>query len=61
MYVGDWIGAGTIPGSEKGPRFASGVKLGRQEPFTLNSGEERTFIEDHNTLTLVGPAVGDDY
>jgi len=32
-----------------------------KEPFTLPTGEERSFIEDGDTMTLQGAAKGDGY
>jgi len=62
MRVGDLIGTGTISGPEKGSRGALlELSWGGKEPFTLDSGEERSFIEDHDTLILKGAAVGGDY
>ena len=62
MRVGDLIGTGTISGPEKSNRGALlELSWGGKEPFTLNGGEERSFIEDHDTLTLCGAAMGDDY
>ena len=62
MNVGDLIGSGTISGSE---RTARGSLLemcwGGKDPLTLDTGEERTFIEDGDTLTLTGAAHGDGY
>jgi len=62
MRVGDMIGTGTISGPEKGNRGALlELSWGGQEPITLKDGEERSFIEDHDTLTLSGAALADDY
>ncbi|MDG0990259.1 MAG: fumarylacetoacetase [Yoonia sp.] len=62
MNVGDLIGSGTISGSE---RTARGSLLemcwGGKDPLTLDTGEQRTFIEDGDTLTLTGAAHGDGY
>ena len=32
-----------------------------RDPFTLDTGETRTFIEDNDTLILRGAAKGDGY
>lgn len=62
MRVGDLLGSGTISGSEKENRGSLlELSWGGKEPFTLESGEERSFIEDGDTLTLRGAAQGDGY
>ncbi|WP_420861334.1 fumarylacetoacetase [Algirhabdus cladophorae] len=62
MNTGDLIGSGTISGPEKSQR-GSLLELtwGGKEPMTLDSGEIRSFIEDGDTLTLRGAALGDGY
>lgn len=62
MNSGDLLGSGTISGPTK-PERGSLLELswGGKEPLTLNSGETRTFIEDGDTLTLIGAAHGDGY
>ncbi len=62
MNVGDLLGSGTISGPQKSQR-GSLLELGwgGKEPITLDTGEPRTFIEDGDTLTLGGRAVGDGY
>lgn len=62
MRVGDLIGSGTISGPNK-DNFGSLLEIswGGKEPFTLNSGETRSFIEDGDLLCLRGAAVGDGY
>ena len=62
MRVGDLLGSGTISGPEK-PQRGSLLELswGGKEPITLDSGEERTFLEDGDTLTLTGAAKGNGY
>ena len=61
MSVGDLLGSGTISGTE---RASSGSLLelscGGKEPFAI-AGATRSFIEDHDTLTLRGHARGDGY
>lgn len=62
MNSGDLLGSGTISGptkSEYGSLME--VSWAGREPFTLDTGETRTFIEDGDTLTLRGAAVGDGY
>ncbi|MBO9474579.1 fumarylacetoacetase [Shimia sp. R10_1] len=62
MNVGDLLGSGTISGPSK-PERGSLLELswGGKEPFTLETGETRTFIEDGDTLTLHGAAQGEGY
>jgi fumarylacetoacetase len=62
MNVGDLLGSGTISGPNK-PERGSLLELswGAKEPLTLDSGEERCFLEDGDTLTLHGAAKGDGY
>ncbi|MEZ5778578.1 MAG: fumarylacetoacetase [Paracoccaceae bacterium] len=62
MNVGDLLGSGTISGPE--PReFGSLMELTEagRKPLTLDTGETRGFIEDGDTLTLTGAALGDGY
>ncbi len=62
MNAGDLLGSGTISGPTKG-EFGSLLELSwaGREPFTLDTGETRSFIEDGDTLTLKGHAQGDGY
>ncbi|MDJ0947963.1 MAG: fumarylacetoacetase [Alphaproteobacteria bacterium] len=62
MNNGDLLGSGTISGPEK-DQFGSLLELtwGGKEPLTLETGETRTFIEDGDTMTLMGWAQGDDH
>lgn len=62
MNVGDLLGSGTISGPTK-PERGSLLELswGGKEPLTLDTGEARTFLEDGDTLTLAGAALGDGY
>ena len=62
MSVGDLLGSGTISGPEKSQR-GSLLELtwGGEEPLILKGGEERTFVEDGDTLTLIGEAIGNGY
>ena len=62
MNVGDLLGSGTISGPTK-PERGSLLELswGGKEPITLETGEERSFIEDGDTITLSGAALGDGY
>ena len=62
MRVGDLLGSGTISGPEQNERGALlEISWGGKEPITLDTGEARSFIEDGDTLTLRGAALGDDY
>jgi fumarylacetoacetase len=62
MNTGDLLGSGTISGSEKSA-LGSLLEMswGGKEPITLQGGEKRTFVEDGDTLTLRGEALGDGY
>jgi fumarylacetoacetase len=62
MRVGDLLGSGTISGPEKAERGSLlELSWGGKEPLTLDSGEERCFLEDGDTLTLLGAAKGAGY
>ena len=62
MNPGDLLGSGTISGPEKHQRGALlELSWGGKEPITLDTGEERSFLEDGDTLTLYGAAHGDGY
>ncbi len=55
MQVGDLLGSGTISGvlpSERGSLIeqTSGGKI----PIILEDGEQRTFLEDGDTITITG-------
>ncbi|MEX0302653.1 MAG: fumarylacetoacetase, partial [Leisingera sp.] len=59
---GDLLGSGTISGPVKESRGSLlELSWGGKEPLTLDSGEERSFIADGDTLTLKGAAKGDGY
>lgn len=62
MNAGDLLGSGTISGPTRS-EYGSLMELSwaGREPFTLDTGETRTFIEDGDTLTLKGAAKGDGY
>lgn len=62
MNAGDLLGSGTISGPQRS-EYGSLMELSwaGREPFTLDTGETRTFIEDNDTLTLRGAAKGDGY
>ncbi|MDG1117023.1 MAG: fumarylacetoacetase [Flavimaricola sp.] len=62
MNVGDLIGSGTISGPKRS-ECGSLLELtrGGAAPLTLDTGETRIFIEDGDTLTLEGAAIGEGY
>jgi len=62
MNSGDLIGSGTISGPGKSERGSLlELSWGGKEPLTLNTGETRSFLEDGDTVTLLGAANGDGY
>lgn len=62
MRVGDLLGSGTISGPTKDSRGALlELSWGGKDPITLDTGQERRFLEDGDTLTLRGAARGDGY
>lgn len=62
MSAGDLLGSGTISGPEKSERGSLlELSWGGKEPLTLDGGETRSFIEDGDTLTLIGAAKGNGY
>ncbi|MBY6140564.1 fumarylacetoacetase [Leisingera daeponensis] len=62
MNAGDLLGSGTISGPVKESRGSLlELSWGGKEPLTLDTGEERSFIADGDTLTLKGAAKGDGY
>ncbi len=62
MNCGDLLGSGTISGPDKSSLGSLlEISWGGKEPFTLNNGESRTFIEDGDRLTLRGHAQGNGY
>lgn len=62
MRVGDLLGSGTISGPTRA-EFGSLMELSwaGRVPFTLDTGESRSFIEDGDTLTLSGYAQGNGF
>lgn len=61
MTVGDLLGSGTISGPTKDSRGSLlELSWGGKEPFAITGGT-RTFIEDHDTLTLRGACRGDGF
>jgi len=62
MNVGDLLGSGTISGPEKDARGSLlELSWGGKEPLTLETGETRSFLEDGDTLTFRGAALGNGY
>lgn len=62
MQVGDLLGSGTISGAEKGERGSMlELSWGGKEPMTLDTGEERSFLQDGDTVVMRGHAQGDGY
>ncbi len=62
MRVGDLLGSGTISGPTKDSRGSLlELSWGGKEPLTLEGGEIRGFVEDHDMLALRGAAMGDGY
>ena len=61
MNVGDLLGSGTISGQTKEARGSLlELSWGGKEPFPI-AGGTRSFIEDNDTLTLRGAALGNGY
>lgn len=62
MRVGDLLGSGTISGPDKDTRGSMlELSWGGKEPLTLANGMNRSFLEDHDRLTLRGQCRGDGY
>ncbi|OSQ47567.1 fumarylacetoacetase [Marivita geojedonensis] len=62
MRVGDLLGSGTISGPDRETRGSLlELSWGGKEPLTLDTGEGRCFLEDGDTVTLRGAAMGDGY
>ena len=61
MNVGDLLGSGTISGPEKHSRGSLlELSWGGNEPFVIADGT-RSFIQNNDTITLRGQALGDGY
>ena len=62
MRTGDLLGSGTISGPSR-DSFGSLLELtwNGKNPIKLDSGEERTFIKDGDTLAMTGWCQGNDY
>ncbi|MCL4141608.1 UNVERIFIED_CONTAM: hypothetical protein GTU68_063098 [Idotea baltica] len=62
MNVGDLLGSGTISGPTKSERGSLlELSWGGKEPLTLDTGDERSFLLDGDTLILTGHAQGEGY
>ncbi|MBJ3774160.1 fumarylacetoacetase [Acuticoccus mangrovi] len=62
MRVGDLLGSGTISGPTRGEHGSLlEISWGGKEPFALDTGETRSFIEDGDRLTLRGHCEGEGY
>ncbi|MFN3954149.1 MAG: fumarylacetoacetase [Pararhodobacter sp.] len=62
MRVGDLIGSGTISGPKRENRGSMlELSWGGKEPLELPNGQTRSFLEDHDRLTLRGLCRGDGY
>lgn len=62
MNVGDLLGSGTISGPERENRGSLlELSWGGKEPLRLDTGEERSFLEDGDLVRLTGWAQGDGY
>lgn len=61
MQVGDLLGSGTISGTEPGTEGSLLEQCsGGKTIIKLNGNEERTFLADHDTVTIRGWAGGAD-
>jgi fumarylacetoacetase len=62
LRTGDLLASGTLSGNEKGS-YGSLLELtwAGQEPLQLPNGEQRSFLEDGDTVILTGYAQGDGY
>lgn len=56
MQVGDLLGSGTVSGTEPDTTSGSLLELSANgtKRIQLNGGEERTFLEDGDIVTLKG-------
>jgi fumarylacetoacetase len=61
IRVGDVMASGTISGPDKGS-FGSMLEIswGGKEPLTLQNGEQRTFLQDGDSITIRGYAHNGD-
>lgn len=60
LRTGDLMASGTISGKDESS-YGSLLEIshGGQQPFTLSDGQTRTFLADHDTVTLRGRAEKD--
>jgi fumarylacetoacetase len=62
MRTGDLLGSGTISGPTPDSRGALlELAWGGQTPIQLSDGSTRSFLHDHDTVTLRGAALGDGF
>ena len=55
MGTGDLLGSGTISGTEKGTQGSLiEASLGGKSPVDIGGGEQRTFLEDGDTIRISG-------
>ena len=62
MRVGDLLGSGTISGANR-DNCGSMLEIswGGSEPLTLDNGEQRRFLEDHDKVRFTGAAIAADF
>lgn len=61
MQVGDLLGSGTISGTEPGTHGSLLEQCSNgKSKIKLNGNEERTFLEDYDTVTMRGWTGGAD-
>jgi fumarylacetoacetase len=62
LRIGDLLASGTISGTHPGT-YGSMLELtsGGREPLRLPDGEQRSFLEDGDTVILTGYAQGENY
>ncbi len=62
MNTGDLLGSGTISGPDPQSRGSMlELSWGGKQPLTLTNGQQRSFLEDGDTVTMSGHAQGPDY
>ena len=62
MRTGDLLGSGTISGEAKTSRGSLlELSWGGKEPLTLDNGNQRSFLEDYDTIMMTGAAIGKGY
>lgn len=62
MQVGDLLGSGTVSGTEPDTMSGSMLELSAngKNKIKLHGGDERTYLEDYDTVTLKGWAGGEE-